>query len=155
MNARLEELIEGSERLTSVFGAWPTFHDAEVVELYFERGEVNEARNVFELPRLLVKVLLFDEYMGRLPFEHQSIATILFNEIEGFSMKDFNYQNAIYGLDIEPFEREPTRFKVCFDGAFGMSAEFRSSGIKVLSVIASQRGVRPELGFAESDMKAR
>jgi len=36
----IESLIQGSEKLTSVFDGWPSFHDAEVVDLHIWRGEV-------------------------------------------------------------------------------------------------------------------
>jgi hypothetical protein len=29
----IESLLEGSEKLLAIFGRWPSFHDAEVIEI--------------------------------------------------------------------------------------------------------------------------
>lgn len=39
-----EALIEHAETLTHVFGHWPSFHDAEVLEINLWRGDVDPAR---------------------------------------------------------------------------------------------------------------
>jgi hypothetical protein len=36
----ITEMIVGSEKLTSIFGGWPSFHDAEVLEIHFWRGHI-------------------------------------------------------------------------------------------------------------------
>ena len=38
--ANIESHIAGSQKLIDIFGRWPSFHDAEVVELNFWRGQV-------------------------------------------------------------------------------------------------------------------
>ncbi|HJZ62933.1 MAG TPA: hypothetical protein VKD70_01340 [Candidatus Acidoferrum sp.] len=45
-----ETLIQGSEKLTNIFGYWPDFHDAEVLEIYFWRGDVDPDQNRFDFP---------------------------------------------------------------------------------------------------------
>jgi hypothetical protein len=143
MKRDLQSFIEDAVILTSIFGKWPTFHDAEVVELYFERGQIDQAANVFDLPVLTIKLLLFDE-TGLLSFEHQTIAALQFTSIEDFTMKHFNYQNAIYGLDLDSTDVDGVvRFNVSLDGAFGMSASFNCAGIRVLNALPSKRGERP------------
>ena len=48
----IETRIDGSEKLTRIFGYWPSFHDAEVIELNFWRGDVNPEveRYIFSSP---------------------------------------------------------------------------------------------------------
>ena len=48
----IETRIEGSEKLVGIFAYWPTFHDAEVIELNFWRGDVKpeEERYIFPVP---------------------------------------------------------------------------------------------------------
>ena len=38
----IESFIDGSEKLVRIFGYWPSFHDAEVIDLHLWR-EVVEA----------------------------------------------------------------------------------------------------------------
>jgi hypothetical protein len=33
------EVVKGAEKLTAIFGRWPSFHDAEVTSIRFERGD--------------------------------------------------------------------------------------------------------------------
>jgi Immunity protein 50 len=53
--SEIASLIAGSEKLTSIFGQWPSFHDADVHELHFQRGHIDEDVEVYEFPHLTVK----------------------------------------------------------------------------------------------------
>jgi hypothetical protein len=50
--------ILGAEKLTSIFGRWPSFHDAEVLELHFWRGHIATEANVYDFPVLIAKIHL-------------------------------------------------------------------------------------------------
>jgi hypothetical protein len=58
----IESLVQNSQKLTSAFGNWPSFHDAEVMDLHFWRGDVKsgdwDERNVF--PALTVKIRILE-----------------------------------------------------------------------------------------------
>ena len=54
----IESFIQGSEKLTNIFGYWPSFHDAEVHELNFRRREIETERNIYVFPVLKVKIHL-------------------------------------------------------------------------------------------------
>jgi hypothetical protein len=56
----LEKLIGGSAKLTSIFGGWPSFHDAEITEVHLERCEINQETETFAVPVLTVKLLLWN-----------------------------------------------------------------------------------------------
>jgi hypothetical protein len=45
-------LIIGSEKPSSIFGRWPSFHDAEVHELNFQRGHIDREDKIYESPCL-------------------------------------------------------------------------------------------------------
>jgi hypothetical protein len=49
-------LIVGSEKLTSIFGRWPSFHDAEIHDLHLQRGYINPEDQVYECPLLTVRL---------------------------------------------------------------------------------------------------
>ena len=57
---KLEQLIVGSEKVTSIFSGWPSFHDAEVTEVHLDRGEINTKANKFDYPVMTLKVLVWN-----------------------------------------------------------------------------------------------
>ena len=85
----IEELIEGSDKLTNIFGYWPTFHDAEVHELHLWRGDVEPDAG----PVLSVSLHL-------LVTRHHTLAKLRFHDVDQFKMEGFNHQNAILRLSI-------------------------------------------------------
>ncbi|PYU05658.1 MAG: hypothetical protein DMG33_10305, partial [Acidobacteria bacterium] len=48
----IETLIENSRKLTEIFGYWPSFHDAEVIDLHFWRGDVDSEADRYVFPVL-------------------------------------------------------------------------------------------------------
>lgn len=62
MTRNIESYIEGAEKVNQFFGEWPSFHDAEVVEMNFWRGRIYpgdwDDRNVF--PVITVKILVLE-----------------------------------------------------------------------------------------------
>lgn len=137
-----EKLIEGSGQLTSIFGYWPSFHDAEVIEFNLWRGDVDPDVGRYVFPVLTTKVHLWEltsevNAQGYLVSRHHTLATLRFHEVDELKMADFNHQNAILGLNITTEERAdsgPHGFRVAFDPAFGMGAVFHCARIEVVGV---------------------
>jgi len=142
--AEVQSLIEGSDKLTSIFGYWPSFHDAEVIEIHFWRGDVDTDNGQYVFPVLTAKLHLWDS-MGEVNSEgyfvlhHHTLARLRFYDVDGFKMEGFNHQNAILGLRATPQERSEgtsPSFDVLFDPAFGMGASFRCSRIEVVDAVS-------------------
>jgi Immunity protein 50 len=57
--SEIAAMIVGSEKLTSIFGRWPSFHDAEVHEIHFWRRHVDTEAKVYNFPVLTVKIHLW------------------------------------------------------------------------------------------------
>lgn len=57
---KIEALIGGSEKLTEIFGYWPSFHDAEVIEMELRRGDVEPDAGHYVFPVLRVQVHLWE-----------------------------------------------------------------------------------------------
>ena len=55
-----QALVEGSERLTEIFGGWPSFHDAEVIEFNLWRGDVEPEARRYIFPVLTTKIHLWE-----------------------------------------------------------------------------------------------
>lgn len=145
----LEQLIAGSEKLTSIFGGWPSFHDAEVTEIHLDRGEINPEIEKFDLPVLTVKIMLWNltsrvSAADCFETEHHTLAILQFSEMDDLTMSGFNHQNAIMGLQITPLcEDGPTQFQVLFDPAFGLGCEFTCGTIEVLNAVPWDVSKRP------------
>jgi hypothetical protein len=140
--ADIESHIAGSQKLIEAHGGWPSFHDAEVIELHFWRGYMNpkanwDDRNV--LPTLTAKIHIMIER----PTTLHTLATLRFEDVDEFRMEGFNHQNAIYGLLIRIQESDkltkgealPPYMEVQFQAASGMDASFRCSRIEVIDAV--------------------
>src|SRR5688500_17681908 len=106
-----EKVIEGSERLTSIFGYWPSFHDAEVIEFSLWRGNIDPDAGVYTLPILTTKIHLWEltseiDARGYYVLRHRTLATLRFHEVDEFCMDGFNHQNQIFSLNISSDEHE-------------------------------------------------
>jgi hypothetical protein len=140
----IETQIVGSEKLTAIFGYWPSFHDAEVIELSFWRGEVNPEMGLYTFPALTAKLHLWEltnevNSKGFLVLRKHTLATIRFHDVLESRIEGFNHQNAILGLDIrleEPSEGPSPVLAVTFRSAFGMDASLKCMRMEVLEAVA-------------------
>lgn len=140
----IESLILGSQKLTGIFGRWPSFHDAEVIELHFWRGDVEPEPKRYIFPVLTVKFHVWEltrevDAQGHLVLRHHTLATLRFHDVDEFRMEDFNQQNAIFELLITQHERTdgPSPFFLIeFKPAFGISASFRCLRVEVLDAVS-------------------
>ncbi len=136
----IETRIQGSEKLTNIFGYWPDFHDAEVIELHFSRGDMNPDEGRYDLPVLTISIHLWEwantaEPPGGSVRRHRTLATLRFADIDNFRMEGFNHQNAIMELFIEHLERADglvSYFSVELEPATGMSVSFHCARIEVV-----------------------
>jgi hypothetical protein len=139
----IEARIEGSEKLTGIFGYWPSFHDAEVIELNFWRGDVNPEAGNYKFPVLTVKLHLWEitddvNEQGYFGTVKHTLATMRFHDVDEFRMEGFNHQNAILGLDISQEERSQGAtpvFNVTFRPAFGIDAAFKCLRVGVVDAL--------------------
>jgi hypothetical protein len=139
----IESLIVGSEKLTSIFGRWPSFHDAEVHELLFQRGHIDTDAGVYEFPHLTIKLRLWLltsdlDQKGYYVSTKHTLATMKFFDVDNFKMEGFNHQNAIFGLGIEQKTREEgpsPYFEVDFEPSFGIDATFTCSRIEIIEAV--------------------
>jgi hypothetical protein len=141
--ASVESLVAGSQKLTSIFGYWPSFHDAEVLELYFARGNVEPEKGVYNFPALTLKIHLWEltknvDSKGYLILRHHTLTKLRFTDVAEFQMQGFNHQNAMLGLAITNQQGTlgPSPcFRVEIEPAFGMGALFQCLGIEVIEAV--------------------
>jgi hypothetical protein len=130
-----KEEIENASALVEVFGAWPSFHDAEVYSLAMSR-ESSEA------PRLDMRIHVFGrrseiDSIGQYGRVNHRFATLQFTRVAALELSGFNEQNALFALIIEPGDQtaaEPRRWDVRFESSYGVGATFGCDRIIVTNV---------------------
>ena len=139
----VESLIAGSEKLTKIFGHWPSFHDAEVLELHFDRGDIRTEEGIYKFPVLTLKIHLWEltkevDSKGFLVLRHHTVTTLNFCDVSDFQMEGFNHQNAVLELCINSQQRSEgpsPYFAVELEPAFGMGASFKCLQIEVIDAV--------------------
>jgi hypothetical protein len=139
----IESFIDGGRKLTDIFGYWPSFHDAEVIEVGLWRGDVEPEAGRYVFPILKVQLHVWEltedtNSKGFLISRYHTLTTLRFHDINEFQMEGFNHQNAILGLSIARQDRSegPTPvFAVHFNPAHGMGASFICSRVDVVDAV--------------------
>jgi hypothetical protein len=139
-------LVENHEKLTNHFGCWPSFHDAEVIDLHYWRGDIKpgdwDDSNVF--PVLTVQVLILRATQR----DHDSgkpdiLTTLRFYDVEDFKMEGFNHVNQIVDFSVTSQERGvfangdklPPWLLISFKQGFGISTAFRCFRVEILEAV--------------------
>jgi len=134
-------LVAGSEKLTRIFGGWPSFHDAEVHEMHLERESKRQRPKLHEFPRMTAKIHLWTstkevDHRGYYVLTNHTLVTMRFEEVDDLKLEGFNHQNVIFGIQISRVERdeEPSApFAVDFDSIFGVGATFTCRRVEIIS----------------------
>ena len=120
--------IADAAKVTSVYGAWPTFHDAELMELELKRDGC----------LLLVRLWTFQvdrqqvDAHGYFKKIDQCVITFRFANIENLSIEGFNHQNVLADIVFEPVE---DGIRVNMEGTFGANIAFQCSIVTVEGVV--------------------
>lgn len=126
--------IENSEAVTSLFGYWPSFHDAEVLQISISRFSAHGGG-----PSLSADIHVFEmtnqvNSDGYYICHKHSVVTLLFQGLDELTLDGFNHQNALSELSIA--EAEPGGvLRVNFDSAYGLESELTCRAVKVVSVV--------------------
>jgi hypothetical protein len=136
------EAILHCERLTRHFGGWPSFHDAEVIDIHLWRGQMApgdwDDSNMMPVATVTIRVLRATQGVGQGP----DVLTVLrFHDVDAIHLDDFNHDNMIVSLTLTTEDRGhftsgeplPPYRVVTFDRGFGLSARLRCLSIEVVS----------------------
>ena len=136
------DVVHSYERLTAIFGRWPSFHDSEVIGIRLERS----GRDEWEGPVAYVSVHVFEGYQDsddstEVKWRNHTIVTFRFASVVDLSLSGFNQQNAIQDLTFqsERLKKEELTWKgpayrVNFQPAFGVGVSFVCRCIEVDTV---------------------
>jgi hypothetical protein len=134
----IQDRIVGAEKLTAVFGYWPSFHDAEVVWIHLDRGgQFGAAGPTFEVLVHTFEITSNADASGILALRHHVLVHLRFRAVEDLKLEEFNHQNALFGLDIAEVpvaQSNGNRFQVRFDPAYGIWASFQCRDVECVQV---------------------
>lgn len=121
--------IVDSHLLTDRFGSWPSFHDAEVLQLTLDRGgpDLVTSLHVFEMTSTVTTDGFYE-------LQNHTVVDLRFGGIAQLELTEFNHQNALMGLsleDITAHQLEHLRWQVSLDAANGLDATFVCRTISV------------------------
>ncbi|HJZ92981.1 MAG TPA: Imm50 family immunity protein [Gemmataceae bacterium] len=132
------ERIAGSEKLLSIFGYWPSFHDAEVLWMRLDRHPHGEGNG----PTLEVLVHAFEMTSeinpeGYYVLRHQVLVHMQFREIVELTLDGFNIQNVLWGIEVSALPeslQNHRHFDVRFDSSYGVQAAFQCKAVEIVAV---------------------
>ena len=128
--------IENATALISIFGKWPSFHDAEVLGAVLDRSgpegpSVETMIHVFEMTSEI------DSKSGLYAVKNRMLVTLRFTEISLQQIHGFNEQNVLSSLEVaelDPDAHEGRHFHVRLASLYGMDAEFECKRLIVGNV---------------------
>jgi hypothetical protein len=138
----LEKSIHGSEKLTAIFGRWPSFHDAEIHQVFLNRDDADQGQERMP-PCALLKIHLWEmtnetDSRGYYLQRHHTLVSLMFYDIGELEFRDFNHQNVLFDLSIEEIDSVPAdsmAFRVRLDSSFGLAGTFTCKRIEVLEAV--------------------
>jgi len=127
-----ETFVRGAEKLTAIFGYWPTFHDASViaVEVSDADGE-NCFANTVQLVVMAHEMTDEVDEKGYFKLQKRTAVILRFHDVTEAELTRFGNSNVLFGLELEP---GPTGIHVVLDSAMGgdMAGTLRCKSIEVI-----------------------
>jgi len=118
----LLEAIPGYSEVVAWFGLWPSFHDAEIVDIHLKRAAASYVR--------ILAWITSTETDSEGYFLREKFATIViaFDGLRDIHLGGFSSQNVIAGLDLEVTE---TGAKLTLHPCFGVSGTIEAETVRL------------------------
>jgi hypothetical protein len=128
-------LVENAALLESIFGRWPSFHDAEVLRVVLDRsgddGPTLEATiHVFEMTSDV-------DAKGFYVLKNHTEVTLRFTSVGLKRLQWFNHQNVLSSFEISEIDstqHDGRRLHVEMPSSYGLEADFACKRAIVASV---------------------
>lgn len=137
-----DDVIINAQLVIDRFGRWPTFHDAEVLSVCLFRCEGGRpACEMVIHAWLMTSVVDARNYYVT---EKHSLVALRFEGLIESEFKDFNHQNCLFSLDLEPaeFEAKPA-IRAEWSSSFGLEGFVLCERLAVMSVTPCDETGRP------------
>ena len=121
-------LVNNAAKLISVFGEWPSFHDAEVLKLELERRPPSLTLTV------LIRRNIREEPADKSYFKVTGswVVTLRFQRIDDVVLENFNHQNVITEIVIKA--RAPQGLEVLIEPILGFYGKFVCESAEVIEI---------------------
>lgn len=139
-------VVSGAEELTRIFGYWPSFHDAEIIDVRLSRGEVDPDKDKFGFPTLNSTIHVWELTNevggdGCFALQKHTLVVLRFRDIENLRLDGFNHQNVIDAIEFSLEPRGtytdgsplPPHIFVEFVHIFGIALTFKCMGVELES----------------------
>jgi hypothetical protein len=126
----------GAEKLVSIFGSWPDFHDAEIMRVRLDCAPGSAAAPSLELVIHAFRMTSEVDAQGYFVLADHSLVTLRFSQIEALSLNDFREGNVVFSLNLSPLPGDDGRLRTNVDltSSYGMHGEFTCDVVEVVSV---------------------
>lgn len=114
--------IPGAEQLIEWFGGWPTFHDAEVLELSLRR----DGKSCLRIHAWRISEEL--DTAGYFVTDHHAVISFWFEGVLDLDLADFSVQNVISGLVCYKNENG---FRVTMSPCYGISGFIEAERLSI------------------------
>ena len=114
--------IPGADELVRWFGSWPSFHDAEVLEVRLDRRSKSSVR--IHTWRMTSEV----DAQGYFVLDHHVVVTFWLEGLTALSLDGFSAQNVIAGLDVEA---TPSGHLLRLAPCYGLAGEVEAAKISI------------------------
>ena len=114
--------IPGSAEVISWFGRWPSFHDAEIVELHLHR------RRPSSITLFTWTITGKVDDRGYYICEKHALVTFTLSNITELSLKDFSHQNVISSLQLDQTQKG---FLIDLAGCYGLHGHLEAESVTV------------------------
>ena len=106
--------VPGASELVAWFGYWPSFHDAEVLEIALHRRGRSTIRiHTFEMTKQV-------DSRGQFICDKHVIVSFVFEGVTNLHLDEFNHQNVISGLLLK---QTTEGYELTLEGCYGVKGE--------------------------------
>lgn len=152
--------IKNSYKITDIFGYWPSFQDAEILDLRLSVAGGEPWVTGSESPALEMTIHVFERTDdltpdGRFVLNKHTLVRLRFRNIDGLQLSNFWYQNCIAEFDfgIEPArsarrggageDPPPNLLFVNIQSSVGLSGKFKCQSAEVISTEPCDESGKP------------
>jgi hypothetical protein len=116
--------IQGASDLVAWFGYWPTFHDAEVLDLQLER---TATRCLFRVHAFRMTPETDDR--GYFICDRHVVVSFECEDVTSLEIDGFNHQNALMGLELSRTSEGAIRLEL--EPAYGLGGVIEARGLRL------------------------
>jgi len=114
--------VPGADEVVRWFGRWPSFHDAEILQIDLQRNGRSSVRlHAFRMTKAV-------DASGHFVLDLHAVVTFWLEGVSDLELADFSGLNVIFGLALEPI---PTGFRLALSPCFGIAGYIEAAKVSI------------------------